>query len=88
MPSVWGRKVAESPAAPGAPATVSYAFGDGPDAVRGVVVIPVDDAASSYLEGRPGDPMIGRQAAAVAHKARRTFEATGAWPDAAHHFSC
>lgn len=81
MPTVWGRKVGETES------EVSYAFGDGPDAIRGVVVIPVADPAATHLETPVGDD-IGADAAAVAGKAVRTFRATGAWPKTARHFSC
>lgn len=81
MPTVWGRKVGETPT------TVSYAFGDGPDAVRGVVVIPVDDVDACHLEGGTRED-LGPDGAAVCGKAVRTFRASGAWPQDAHHFSC
>lgn len=75
----YGRKVAQTRD------EVRYAFGiseDDPDA--GVLVIPVADPESWFVEGRDGQSMAARR---VLGKAVRLWRTTGEWPERASFYS-
>ncbi len=62
-----------------------YDYGiDAEDPLRGVVVIPVRDPESWFMEGRDDRP---RMAGSVTARAVREFERTGAWPEWASIFT-
>ncbi|HYQ74681.1 hypothetical protein [Cellulomonas sp.] len=74
----YGRRVAEDGG------VVRYAFGTGPDAVDGILVIPLDDPDRWYVEGREDRPVLARN---VLHAALRSRRREGAWPRDASFFS-
>jgi hypothetical protein len=75
----YGRKVAETAD------EVRYAFGESEgDPEAGVLVIPVADPESWYVDGREGHP---RAAQRVFGKAARLRRQAGEWPEWASFYS-
>lgn len=62
-----------------------YDYGIDPeDPLRGIIVIPVHDPESWYMEGRDDHP---RMALSVTARAVREFEKSGNWPEWASIFT-
>ena len=74
----YGKKLSEDPS------VVRYAFGPSPSEVHGVLVVPVDDVDSWYVEQATDRPTYARW---VFSKVYRLWSSSGTWPDDARFYS-
>jgi hypothetical protein len=74
----YGRRLRQDASA------VAYTFGLDPDEPDGIVVIPLDDPGSWYVEDAADRPLAAEHVVIKAYRLHRT---TGAWPEIASFFS-